>query len=292
LEGPRLGFGHAAILLGLIGGVVVLAAFVRQERRSSEPMVPLDLFRSRTFTGANLLTLLLYAALGGAFFFFPFDLIQVHGYSPAAAGAAMVPLTVLLSLLSSRSGRLADRYGVRRSLVFGPLIAAAGFGLLAVPGTSGPYWGTFFPGIVVLGLGLAATVAPLTTAVMMSAGAERAGVASGINNAVSRVAALLSIAVFGLVAYQRFGESLARRLAMLGVPEPVRQQIWRQRGRLAALTIPPSVPGPLRGGLEQAVDAAFVDAFRAITLFAGGLAAASAVIAWFLIEQRDSRDAA
>jgi EmrB/QacA subfamily drug resistance transporter len=112
LEGPRLGFDHAAILAGLIGGALVVVAFVWQERRSAEPMVPLKLFRSRTFTGANLLTLLLYAALGGAFFFFPFDLIQVHGYSPAAAGAAMLPLTALLSVLSSWSGRLADRYRV------------------------------------------------------------------------------------------------------------------------------------------------------------------------------------
>jgi EmrB/QacA subfamily drug resistance transporter len=292
LEGPRLGFDHAAILAGLIGGALVVVAFVWQERRSAEPMVPLKLFRSRTFTGANLLTLLLYAALGGAFFFFPFDLIQVHGYSPAAAGAAMLPLTALLSVLSSWSGRLADRYGVRRQLVIGPMIAGGGFALLAVPGTSGPYWSTFFPGVVVLGLGMAATVAPLTTAVMKSAGTERAGVASGINNAVSRAAALLSIAVFGLVAYQRFGVSLNHRLATLGVPGPLREQLWRERGRLAALTIPASASGQLRRSLEQAVDAAFVDAFRTIMLFAAGLAAASGIIAWILIEQGNTRDSA
>jgi EmrB/QacA subfamily drug resistance transporter len=291
LESPRLGFGHVAILIGLVGGVLMLSAFVLVERRSPEPMVPLDLFRSRTFTGANLLTLLLYAALGGAFFFVPFDLIQVHNYSPTAAGAAMLPLIVLLSLLSSRAGGLADRHGVRRPLILGPLVAATGFALLAVPGTGGSYWTTFFPGMVVLGLGMSGTVAPLTTAVMTAFGPERSGVASGINNAVSRTASLLSIAVFGLVAFQRFSSSLAHRLDTLSVPPEVRELLWQARGKLAALTIPPSLPDQLRTGLEQAVDAAFVDAFRAIMLLAAGLAAGSALVAWLMIEPSPKPDA-
>ena len=291
LEAPRLGFVHPAILTGLIGGALMLAAFGLVEERSSEPMVPLDLFRSRTFAGANLLTLLLYAALGGAFFFVPFDLIQVHDYSPAAAGAAMLPLVALLSLLSSWAGRLADRYGVRRALIIGPLIAATGFALLALPGTGGSYWTTFFPGMLVLGLGMSGTVAPLTTAVMTSFGPERAGVASGINNAVSRTAALLSIAAFGLVAYQRFGRSLAHRLESLGVSPEVREVLWRDRGKLAALSIPRSLPSQLRSSLEQAVDVAFVDAFRAIMLIAAGLAVAAGVIAWLLIGPSGKPDA-
>ena len=291
LEAPRLGFAHPAILTGLIAGALMLATFVVAEERSPEPMVPLDLFHSHTFTGANLLTLLLYAALGGAFFFVPFDLIQVHDYSPAASGAAMLPLIVLLSLLSSWAGRLVDRYGVRRLLAVGPLVAAAGFALLALPGTRGSYWTTFFPGMVVLGLGMSATVAPLTTAVMTSAGRERAGVASGINNAISRTAALLSIAVFGLVAYHRFGRSLAHRLAALGVPAEVREALWRERGKLAALPIPRSLPDQLRSSLEQAVAAAFVDAFRAIMLLAAGLAVAAGVIAWLLIDPSQKPEA-
>jgi EmrB/QacA subfamily drug resistance transporter len=292
LEASRLGFVHPAILTGLIGGALMLAGFVLVEERSPEPMVPLDLFHSRTFAGANLLTLLLYAALGGAFFFVPFDLIQVHDYSPTAAGAAMLPLIVLLSLLSSWAGRLADRYGVRRPLIIGPLIAAAGFALLALPGTSGSYWTTFFPGMVVLGLGMSGTVAPLTTAVMTSAGRERAGVASGINNAVSRTAALLSIAIFGLVAYQRFGRSLADRLDGLGISPEIRERLWRERGKLAALTVPGSLPDQLRRSVEQAVDAAFVDAFRAIMLLAVGLAAGAAVVAWLSIEPSQNPDTA
>jgi EmrB/QacA subfamily drug resistance transporter len=283
LEGPRLGIGNPAIVAALGGGVLLLAGFVVVEKRSPAPMVPLDLFRNRTFAGANLLTLLLYAALGGTFFFVPFDLIQVHGYSPAAAGAAMLPLILLLSVLSGWAGRLADRYGVRAPLVIGPLIAGAGFALLAMPGASGPYWTTFFPGMVVLGLGMSGTVAPLTTAVMTSVGSERAGVASGINNAVSRTAGLLAIALFGLVAYQRFGSSLLRRLDALGVPPEVRELLARERGKLAAAVLPPSLPEALRRRLEQAIDLAFVDTFRLIMLLAAALAVAAAAIAWRMI---------
>jgi EmrB/QacA subfamily drug resistance transporter len=291
LEGPRLGIGNPAILASLGGSVLLLAGFVVVEQRTPAPMVPLDLFRSRTFTGANLLTLLLYAALAGVFFFVPFDLIQVHRYSPAAAGAAMLPLILLLSLLSGWAGRLADRYGVRVLLIVGPLIAGAGFALLAVPGASGSYWTTFFPAMIVLGLGMSATVAPLTTAVMTCFGPERAGVASGINNAVSRTAGLLSIALFGLVAYERFGTSLLRRADALGVPPAVRVLLAKERGKLAAAVLPQSLPEALRRRLEQAIDLAFVDAFRLVMLLAAGLAVAAAGMAWILIQGGKSPNA-
>jgi len=283
LEAPRLGFGHPLIMSALAGGTLVLAAFVRVEARSHDPMLPLDLFRSRMFSGANLLTLLLYAALGGALFFLPFDLVQVHGYAPAEAGAAFLPLIALLSLLSGWAGRLVDRYGARGPLIVGPLIAALGFALLAVPGTRGVYWATFFPGITVLGLGMAITVAPLTTTVMSAAGPERSGLASGINNAVSRTASLLAIAVFGIVAYQRFGRALIQRLDALGVSSEIRQLLAEEKRKLAAAAIPPSLPPELRTTLQAAIAEAFVDAFRLLMLLAAGLAVAAAVTAWLLI---------
>ena len=143
--------------------------------------------------------------------------------------------------------------------------------------------------MVVLGLGMAGTVAPLTTAVMTAFGPERAGVASGINNAVSRTASLLSIALFGLVAYQRFGSSLAQRLNMVGLSPDLREKLWRERGKLAAIRIPPTVPPGIRRSLEQMVDAAFVDAFRSIMLISAALALGAGVIAWQLIEPKASR---
>jgi EmrB/QacA subfamily drug resistance transporter len=283
LEASRLAFDHPLILTGLIGGALVLAGFVWVEKHSTHPMLPLDVFHSRTFRGANLLTLLLYAALGGALYFLPFNLIQVHRYTPAESGAALLPLIALLSLLSGWSGRLVDRFGPRPPLVVGPLIAAAGYGLLSLPGTSGSYLTTFFPSILVLGLGMAVTVAPLTTTVMSSAGSNRAGVASGINNAVSRTASLLAIAVFGIVAYQRFGGALAERLDALGVQPQVRRLLEAERGKLAAASVPAGVPLELRNTLETAIAGSFVDAFRLVMLFAAALAAASALCAWVFI---------
>jgi EmrB/QacA subfamily drug resistance transporter len=285
LEAPRLGFAHPVIIGALAGGLLILIVFLRVEARSPHPMVPLDLFRSSTFSGANLLTLLLYAGLGGSLFFLPFDLIQVHHYSPAKAGAALLPLIVLLSLLSGWAGRLVDRYGAKGPLIVGPLIAALGFGLLALTGTSGSYWRTFFPGITVLGLGMAVTVAPLTTAVMAAAGPERAGLASGVNNAVSRTASLLAIAVFGIVTYARFSQSLVRRLDALGVPPEVRRLLAEERGRLAAARVPSSLPPSLQTKIQDAIASAFVDGFRLVMLLAAGLALGSAAIAWRLIDR-------
>ncbi len=283
LEAPRFGFGHPVIIAALAVGVLLLIAFLALEARSTHPMVPLDLFRSQTFSGANLLTLLLYAALGGTLYFLPFDLIQVHHYPPAAAGAALMPLIVLISVLSAWAGRLVDRYGARGPLIVGPLIAALGFALLALPGTSGDYWSTFFPGIAVLGLGMAVTVAPLTTTVMGAVEAERAGLASGINNTVSRTASVLSIAVFGIVAYQRFNQSLGQRLNELGIPPEVQQLLAQERKKLAAANVPPSLPAGLRSAVRAAIESSFVDAFRLVMLLSAVLAVGGAVCAWRLI---------
>jgi EmrB/QacA subfamily drug resistance transporter len=284
IEAPRGGLTAPGIAIPIAVGVALLAAFVVVERVVPEPMVPLDLFRSRTFAGANLLTLFLYAALSGAFFFLPFVLIQVHRYSAAETGAAMVPLIVLLFLLSPYAGGLADRYGARRPLVIGPLVAGAAYVLLALPGTGGSYWSTFFPGIVVLGLGMAMSVAPLTTTVMGAAPTERAGVASGINNAVSRAAGLLAIAVFGLVATSHFNRALDRRLDALHVTAQRRAIRADVREKLAGAELPPTLPAEQRAVLRQAIEETFVDTFRVVMVVAAGLAVAAAASALVSIE--------
>jgi predicted MFS family arabinose efflux permease len=286
VESSNLGLGHPLVVGTVLAGLVLLGAFVFVEAHSPAPMMPLELFRRRTFAGANLLTLLLYAALSAVFFFVPFNLIQVQGYSPALAGSSFLPFSLLLFALSRWSGGLVDRFGPRLPLVIGPSVAAAGFALFALPGVGGSYWTTFFPAVLVLGLGMAITVAPLTTAVMGAVESARSGVASGINNAVSRVAGLLAIAVLGIVAVLTFGASLDTRLAQVQIPPAARAALAAQHTRLAAAEIPADLDPATRTALKEAVDRSYLDAFRLIMLICAGLALASAASAWALVEGR------
>jgi predicted MFS family arabinose efflux permease len=267
----------------LAGGAVSLAAFVFVELESRNPMVPPGLFRSRDFTGANVLTLLLYAALSAVFFFVPMNLIQVQGYSAAAAGAATVPVIVLMFALSRWSGGLYDRLGPRVPLVVGPLLAAAGFALFLRPGVGGGYWTTFFPAMVVLGLGLATTVAPLTTTVMESVDDAHAGTASGVNNAVARIAGLLAVAVLSIVMLRTFGGRLDRILPAAPLSAQTKSAMSSQRTRLAAVSLSASADPAERSRARAVVSEAFVGGFRRVMLIAAALAVLSSGIALAMI---------
>jgi EmrB/QacA subfamily drug resistance transporter len=289
LESSSHGWRGGLVVGGLAAGVIALVLFVIVESHSAAPILPLELFRIRNFTGANLLTLFLYAALGGAMFFLPLNLIQVQGYSATAAGAALLPFILLFSLLSRWAGGLVDRWGPKKPLVLGPLIAGLAFVLLALPGQGGSYWTTFFPGIVLLGLGMAMSAAPLTTVVMTSVSADRAGVASGVNNAMARVAALLAIAVFGVVMLHAFNSALDRRLDSLGLPQEPRRQLENDRAKLAALE-PPATLDPDTGvSVMRAIADAFIAGFRCVLTLAAALAVLGALIAWLAIESRPHR---
>jgi EmrB/QacA subfamily drug resistance transporter len=270
----------------VIGGVLTLVAFVYVESRLTAPMVPLALFRSRTFAGVNLLTLLLYGALGGALFLVPFDLIQVQGYSPTAAGASLLPLVVLVSVMSPAAGVLSARIGPRYLLAIGPVVAATGFFLLALPGVGGSYWTTFFPGVVVLGLGMGIAVAPLTTAVMSSVDRSHSGVASGVNNAVSRAGGLLAIAVLGVVLHRRFDSVLDAALAPLQLPAANGADVAAEPAHLGAAQLD-DVEGPLRDALRDAFARAFVAGFRTVMIASATLAALGGVAGLVMVRNSE-----
>lgn len=270
--------GERVWIAGCVG-VAALAGFFVVERRSDAPMLPLDMFRSRSFSGANLMTLFLYGALSAVLFFLPLDLIQVQHYSATEAGAALLPWIFLMFSLSRWSGGLIVRYGARLPLIVGPLIAGVGFGLFTRGGVGGSYWSTVFPPVVVLGMGMAVSVAPLTTTVMNSIDQRRAGIASGINNAVSRVAGLLAIAVLGLVFATTFDARLERGLDGLRLPMAERQAVEAQRTKLAAGT-----SNDVR--VQWLIRESFVGAYGVVQWIAVGLSVASAISAALLIEAR------
>ena len=265
-------------------GTAILAAFVFAEARLKEPMMPLTLFRSRTFAGANLLTLFLYAALGGLLFFLPFDLIQVQGYTPTEAGAAFLPFVLLMFVLSRWAGGLVHRFGSRLPLVVGPLIAAVGFAMFALPGAeAGSYWTSFFPAIIVMSVGMTTSVAPLTTTVMSALEENRAGIASGINNAVSRAASLLAVAVFGVVMLGVFKSDFAERLRSLPLSSQLREQLHERSADLADMDMPDGLSREMHAVVTKANHESFVAGFRLVAYLAAALALASAITSWLMI---------
>ena len=261
---------------------IAFVAFIIREKRAKNPIVPLTLFRSRSFSAANVLTLFLYAAMSALLFLLPFNLIQLQHYSPARTGAAFLPLVAAMSLLSRYTGALADRVGPRLPLLLGPLVAATGLALLALPGIGGSYWTTFFPGLIVVGIGMATTVAPLTTTVMTSVDdPHHVGAASGINNAVSRVAGLLAIALFGAISISIFASSLEARL---GPHNPM----LVQSAKLAEAEPPRNVDEATRKRMRSAVELAFLRAFRINMIACAALAASSAGAALWIRPRKKS----
>jgi EmrB/QacA subfamily drug resistance transporter len=283
LESARLGWRSPWVLGSLLGGLVCVIVFVVVEARSPSPMLPLALFKSRPFSGANLVTLFLYAAIGIFFFLYPMDLIQVHGYSTTLTGAAVLPMILLLFFLSRWSGGLVSRYGARIPLIVGPLVVAVGFILFAFLPAQGSYWRTFFPASLVLGLGMAITVAPLTTVVMSALDQQHVGVASGVNNAVARVAGVLAIAVLGFVMVKAFGAYLDHDLMQLVLSPDVLRQIRAKEIELAGLELPSGLNANTVAALRQAISAAFMASFRLVLFSCGGLSIASAIVSWRMI---------
>ena len=284
IASSTLGWGHPRVLAALIAGALLLGAFVVTERASPAPMLPLELFRSRSFSGINLQTLLLYGALGGAFFFLPFVLIQARGFSATAAGAAYLPFTIVLGVLSRWSGKLLDRFGARWPLIVGPALTAVGFVLLA---DAVSYRATL-GAMTALGFGMVITVAPLTTAVINAVPAHRTGVASGINNAVASLGSLLLIAILGGVALNAFDRTLDERLAQVAAPAAVRSAVAAARGGFVMPALPASLGEAERRQAHAIVADALAATVHGALWIAAGLALGSALVAALTIPPRRS----
>jgi predicted MFS family arabinose efflux permease len=283
LESPQFGFRNTKVVAALMIGVLALLTFLFVQTRVKNPMVPLGLFKSKDFAGANLLTLLLYAALSAAMFFLTLNLIQIQGYSATAAGAAFFPFVLIMFVLARWSGGLVDRYGPRLPLIIGPVVAGIGFALFVIPGTAANYWKDILPAVCFLGLGMAISVAPLTTTVMGSVKQELAGLASGINNAVSRAAGLLAIAVLGVVMLFTFNRYLQARLAQMDPPEAAKNALLTQSIKLGGIEVPTDLPPGDQEALRQAIGDSFVGGYRVLMIIAACLAFASAACSWIFI---------
>jgi EmrB/QacA subfamily drug resistance transporter len=270
---PQLGWQNWQVSGPLLGGFVLLALFLRSQSRRPNAMMPLSLFRVPRFLAANVLTFLLYGALGGSLYVIPFYLIQVRHYTPAAAGAVFLPLIVLMFLFSARVGALVPRVGERLLLFVGAALSGVGFAAFALLDGLHGYALSVLPAVLLLGCGLTLCVAPLTNAVMSSVPENQTGVASAVNNTLSRLAGLVAVSLLALVLAHGFVISLGAQLGRSGLPVEVRDQIYRNRARLHDTPIPAGLTPGQRAEASSMLDRAFLAGFRSVML-------ACAVSAW------------
>jgi EmrB/QacA subfamily drug resistance transporter len=283
---PQLGWRNPRVLWGLVGGLVLLAGFLRSQLGRSNAMMPLSLFRIPRFLAANILTFLLYGALGGALYVIPFYLIQVRHYAPAAAGAAFLPLIALMFLFSARVGGLIPKVGERMLLFTGAALAGMGFAAFTLLGGLRGYVFSVLPGVLILGFGMTLAVAPLTTAVMSSVTENETGIASAVNNALSRLAGLLAVSLVSLMLAHGFTASLSSQLRHSGLPVEARNQMFANRSRLHDTPIPAGLTQKQRMEAASLLDRAFRSGFRVVMLASATSAWLGAVVVLVLLRKR------
>ena len=284
LEIPDWGWNGVRTSLPIVLGILGLVAFVLIEKRVTHPMIDMALFRERTFSAVNLLSFFLYAALGGAILFLSLNLVQIQGYTQLQAGLTFLPFSFLMVLLASRAGRLTDRYGPKNFLIFGPTITGAGFLFLStIELTNGAedYWTTFFPGIMIFAFGMAITVVPLTTSVMKAVKENQSGIASGINNSVTRVASTFMNAIGGALAIYLFLFYVKRALQPLNLDETGLGAIRLEAKKLGDASVPSVIPEIVHSTVADIYEIGFLNVYSIIMMFCAALAFLSALIAVF-----------
>ena len=292
IEQPLRGFGDPAVFLPLVLGAALFAGFIAWEERTSHPMLPLALFRRRNFAIGNVETFSMYAGLGLLFFFLVLYLQQVAGFSALEAGTASLPVTIVMFLLSTRFGMLADRYGPRFFMGVGPLVAAAGLAWFLRLDADVDYFTDLLPGLLVFALGLSMTVAPLTATVLADADEHNAGIASGVNNAIARVAGLVTIAAVGALVAASFGSALDDKLGAMASRPDVAPAVADAKKQPLAEVVPASAPPRVRAVVTAAAQDASVTAFHVGIGIATGLVALGGVLGLVGIQNPRRRVAA
>ena len=286
---PAVGLNNIQVLGSLAAGVIFLAIFITIEIKSSHPMMPLTLFTNATFSGANLLTFFLYAGLGAGMLFLSLNMVQVQGYSQLQSGLTFLPFTILMITLARFAGGLADKYGPRLFLIIGPATAGAGLLILSfIKQTAGPsaYFTSFFSGVLVFGLGMSFTVAPLTAAVMGSVSDHFSGTASGINNAMTRIAGVFANAIFGALAVLFFSGALQQQIAHIQLNAKDKQTIMAQAANLGNAKVPANISTVDRPVIETAYHTGFIAAYANIMRISAALGFLGALMAFIFIRNK------
>ena len=287
LKIPKTGFNNWQVYISLTTGILSLIVFIIIEKRSNHPMMPLHLFSNKTFSGANLLTFFLYAALFSAMLFLTLNMVQVQGYSQLQAGLTLLPFTILLILISRWSGGLVDKYGPRWFLILGPTVVASGLLFLSfIKETNGPseFWTTYFPGILLFGLGMSFTVTPLTTTVMGAVPDHFSGTASGVNNAISRISNVFANAIIGALAILFFAGSLNNSMKKMPVENSSKEKVMAQAANLGDAKVPVIIVGENKSKIEQAYKEGFIYAYVKVMRICVVMAALSAIMAFLFIK--------
>ena len=286
---PAVGLSNWQVYTTLTAGVLLLIAFVFIEKNTKHPMMPLQLFASATFTGANLLSFFLYAGLGAGMLFMSLNLVQVQGYSQLQSGLTFLPFTVMMISVARFAGGLADKHGPRLLLIIGPAMAGTGLLILSfIKQTSGPsaYWTSFFPGVIVFGLGMSFTVAPLTTAVMGSVSDHFSGTASGVNNAVTRIANVFANAIFGALAVLFFTGALQHQLKDVRLNNKAKQAVMAQSADLGNAKVPESISLNNKAIVEKSYHESFISAYANIMRISAALGFLGALMAVIFIKNQ------
>ncbi len=279
MQAPTIGWYHWLSGGAVVLSIIILIVFAVSQIESASPLVPLQIFKSRLVTGANLVTLLVYFSLAGVFFFLMLNLQQIQGYSPLVAGLATLPPIIIITFLSGPAGSLSDKIGPRLQMILGPTLVAIGMGLFARAGLHANYFTTFFPAQIAFGAGMCLLIAPLTKSAM-AVPAQYSGAASGVNNAISRIASMLAIAILGTVILSTFYSGLKIRLAQSSLSPQQQEQIYIQKNKLAGIEIPAEFPSEAKTIVQNS----FIHSFRLAMLTNMILCLLAAVIAFITIK--------